>query len=1023
MASTGFRSPSNNRSDELSGAGSEKYDPNFKPLSPAELASLDQIEAGLSDPTPTPISADTGGMQSQAQDPERPKVNLVKAPKPQAPEQFHPGMRSSDDVNSLTGNGPARPMNPAAAQAQDPNRPKVSLIKQPKPPEPFKAGMRSTEDVNKLTGNGPVGPKVNLTKTPSTQQANAPKVNLQKSPNVAKPTSPISSPGLGGGGRKNVLAALKKRKNQVYMLVAVILAVFSIIGFLLAIPFKLVHIVTTIFGHGSKNNNHTTQRATDRFIERLFLNANSADGGTRSRTGRPLKDFLTNHRISKLDKLMDERGIVRNYDAQGRLTSLEHNGETIKNFKDASLWQRSRVGSITRDVLDVKGIIRRIYYNRAMRVKFRVSFKFWAIDKGKSLKAQLADKVLNGDKSRLAKPGSSPSEPDKAKDPKAWNEWKAAQDAAAQTAQNNRLGSASEAVIAEANAFNANFDKKAARKAAVAKFRETAAGKAWSWTGYATIFCMIREIIDNQVLKDHYIARAENIIRAGSMLVTQLNEMQEGHVPDLGKFDEMMGRFDGTACSTDQGANCVDSKSFDQSAAWQRITGGTVQPDASKPNSYTPDLNPAANPNNAVMNGFEQTIQGVLNIPGEAAVCSVLNSWVGWVIGAVEVGVAIWVGESSTIASIAVSTALISFATEYILPIFLDAGAELAVTGTENAVDTISQSAAGISLSELENGRSMGDRQGTDAEAAKVSAAADAEQNQIASSKGWFFRDFSIYQSTSITSKIVEKMPSTPSGAVAAMVTGFPKLTMFSDIPTTAKNLLAFITHSGKAHAAASELDPYGFQAQVTSDSEIDNSDPQLYEDLLYQPILKTDGSHFTKSDGSDLRRIDMLGDPNKYTPDLNAENGNDPNSNDLLHCFVNKMRDPNQETTIVGVSPSFICRSLGIMTKVAPDAANPKSTTDPSTLASQADNPGANEITGNLYCTINNVCGLPFMHTFAKPCPTDIVPDQALHPCGTYDVSEFDIYRLYLKYVMIARGLVGLTDTVDPFDATTVGI
>jgi hypothetical protein len=988
---TGFKSHSDHKDKSTSPNG--KINPGqpapAASLAPHEQASLDQIAAGLKDNkvAPSPNNSTSSKPSAGPGDPSHNAESNIASPGTKAPAV------SANQAPGISG------LNPDKVPASAPS-----------------TGHAQTGTATGLAGAGSASPSSSI-------QTNKPSPASSTTKTAA---SGHQKSGGFGGRVKSLTSQLKKRRTQAYLAAALILGLVSMLAFLVSIPFKLIHIGHVLLDHNAANNEHTNDQTQEKLMERLFLDASFEDGSKKIRSGRPIHDFFLNNRIKKVTGLLGKQGITMEFEKpSGKLLSISKDGKVIKDFKDGKLWElRGAAKSLVVDELDIRSPLKRVLYTRAMRAKARVSFKVWGLDKGKSLLQQLASKVLKGSTGdgittpQDIGPDPTPNDPNS----QAHKDWLAKQQAAA-TGSADRATAAADAARAEQEKFQAKADKVAARKASIDAFRKSAIGKGFTWTGYATIYCMVRSIILSVTKHDaHYVDRAEALMREGNLLMTAVHEMEQGHVPDLSVFDQYMQRFDGDP-TADPGT--TDAKSFDQSAAWKRDTGNPVNtaPNLTKnpksaPNpNYNPDLPAAANPSPGALSTLQSFVDAFLNLPGENAVCKVLNSWFGWVIGGIELGLSVFDGGTSDVAAALASTAFIYYVTSHILPAITDRANNLAVTGVDSAVDTSNIEDAGLNLSEKEYGRLMGDRQGSDAEYAATANKAAEEQVQLAKSKGWAYRTFAIEDNNSIFSQTVAKIPSSPSAAIATITT---RIASFSNLPNSLNTLAGLFFHPAVALAGPPTLDPYGFRAQVTTDQEIADSDPYVYEDFLYNPIPlpghtvpnNADGSPLTsaqlagvayrKPDGSALTRIDMLGDPTTYSPSNDPQQGNDSNNNDLMHCFVNKFRDPTFDDNGNRKGDDPICLNLGYITKIGSN----NITSDEATA-----NPGPDQVLKLIYCQQYKVCGLDWTHALPKYCPDDLTK-----VCGTVSVNDFDIFRIYMKYTFLQRGLACEMSTEDCF-------
>jgi hypothetical protein len=772
----------------------------------------------------------------------------------------------------------------------------------------------------------------------------------------------------------------KKQRTGLSILIISVVIIFSSFAFVLSIPLKLMHIANTLFDFNFKHDNHTVQHQGKKIMRRI-LTRQKAKQGHLSDTGKKLHDRMVNMRIKKWNKLIGKEGLSMEFDSRNRFVGIkDKTGRLVTDdFREKSFWEkRLGIGELIDDSLAPHRYLQHALYTKALRLHAGVSFKFWAKEKSGDLKERLLSKVRGGASGDavLDAPGGTIKEPNRADYPDQAAYDKALSDYQSAVAE---YQGGSEAAKTTWKVFQKTKDLAKAHEAGINVIKGKAKG-VFTFTGLAMLYCMMYDMVQ-KATKEGYLTRMIYLMREGNMLITMMHQMIAGDV-NWQEFGEMMARFDGDPNADPETQEAA--KDYTQACAWKRTQDEPCSTAKHDYVNYNPDLSEAANPDPAYLKGLMGALVSVFNIPGAGTVCSVVNSWFGWVLQGVEltvglVGAPFKAAVAKVIAQGFVG-ALSSFAFQTIFARFLDAATALAITGLELPTGLMNNGDAGLNLSAKDYGRVMGDRAGTNAEAAALSDAADADTAQTAQEKGWAYRTFSIDYNHSMVSQVVEHAPTSPAALVASLRT-----TLFA-LP---RNFAMVFFHPKKV-LAASTADPYGFRAMVTTDQEIDDIDPLDAECFLMSAPGSTvdynaldDADHDGCAAFNGQTRLKMLGDPNDYMPNVE-----DDNDKDLMHCFVNGFRSPQDKDDI--------CLDLGILTSGG--KANP-------------DNPGSDQILGKIYCETNHICDQGWTRRFPVRCDNDT--DQI---CGWKNQNDFDIYRIYLKSVFISRALDGLTTDTDPF-------
>lgn len=926
-----------------------------------------------------------GRSGSGARQPSQP-IGKPQAPAPKAPAKIAPPSESINDAlnqraagRKMLGNENPLPPKP---KPEDPGTAKTS---------PGKDGLNNGAKTPPVTGGKSKPEDPGTTPKAKPEDPGTPKADPSEAAKLRDNMSVTKfGHAMSGIGDRIFGGKLGSKKSSIRITVVIVLIILSALGSLISIPLKLLHIANVVKNFHFNPGKHIARMAERRMLMIAFsVQIDGKNGGRRSATGNYLKDTFTNIRIAKFTKLLAAEGITMEFDkTTGKFLGLEKDGKRYgQEMRNKSLFEtRAAIGELVVERLAPHRYLQHSLYTKAMRVHAGATFKFWAKDKiVGTIKEKLFLKVRGGIAGEAGinqgKSGGYVKPPPDPSDKEATAKYNAEKAAAGEA-----VTQASDAAKKQWEVFQKTKDIVAAHKAGIHEFRIRAA-KSLGWTGLAMFYCLIKMLVDDAENKGQ-IEKADYLIRQANVLQTAKDQAGAGDV--LGaEFGEFMTVFDGDGNANP--ATEEDAKDFTQAASWKRATGQPVNSDPSDKNyaNFNPDLNEAANPDGKAMRGILGSLAQIFQIPGSTAVCNVLFSWVGWTIMGIEVVAALLDGETTTLMAGVIKTALIIWAVVTIVPKLLDAATGLAITGTENPVNWINNADAGTKLSAQNWNRINGDRAATDDEAAAIANAVDAEERAIAREKGWVYRTFDIANTRSIAARLLEYIPASPSGFIANV-----RLSLIS-MP---RNFATIFFPARLALAADDQRakDPYNFRSYVTTDAELENIDPLELEEILNQKLK------------GGQTRLNMLGDPTKYTPEDGKASGqltkhyaldlglfSSPPAApvDLLHCFVDVYRPTNQ--------PDDICLDMGFLTK------NDKEVPD---------NPGKAQIIDKIYCEKNDICGLPWTHQIKRTCDTDI-----FQKCGTLTITEFDLYRIYLKYVLMTRSLEGMTTDTDPFAGSGV--
>jgi hypothetical protein len=681
------------------------------------------------------------------------------------------------------------------------------------------------------------------------------------------------------GGHRFASYMKNHPKGMVFGVVALLAALFGSALWFLSIPFQLIHMAQLLLdGRSGPAETQIEQPAERRLIARLMQIRAKEPVGAKKVTGNPIADKLDNMRIDRFNKLLAKDNLKMQFDKTGRLTGIVDtvSGAVLEDLSDASfLERRNTIGNLVSHRISPWRVLKRVKYTKLMRFHARVSFKFWPQEKLTDIKKLLVEKIrLGASPAEIrAATGTNPDGSTTPADPKAQ--------------------SGSDVANATAEEFIKTGDKAASIKAGLKLFNQKFSGTL-GVSGIVAMVCSVVGMI-TEYSNNGYITRTEQLMRNGNSILTMVSQLRKGQNLDIEKFGLVMSRFNGdsTAAKTSN-----DHKGWDQSAAYRRLNKLPIVANVADAN-YNPDLNPASNPDGFWLNDVSNILNTIIDhIPGAKLVCAAANSLIGsiflFITGILEVAGNVVDGETLEIAAQAAKIALQLTLTEKILPWALSMATDLAITGTENSVDFFNNADAGTFLSAHDYQRSYGGRRLKHSEQLALTNAHDSEQTQIAAEKGWFYQTLALANPHSLASQTLMKIPTNPSTAIAD-ITSFPQ--------NTAHTIAQILSGQPAQAVDINQINPYHLALYGFTKAEIDKYDPIDNEKYLTTPIA-----------GTTQTRLSVLGDSTDYSPD----DGDDTNSDDLMHCFVNKFRAPAE------LKDDHICAGIGSVTEESDTADNP---------------------------------------------------------------------------------------------------
>jgi hypothetical protein len=713
-----------------------------------------------------------------------------------------------------------------------------------------------------------------------------------------KPTQKSDTKQVGQG-----LSFIKKNRRKLFIgggLGATLIG--TVFGFMALLPFKILHIEQNLFKH-----NFSVEESVEKKLGLKLLNSRLGPYDEQGKIKITGRGFFGNKwgtfRVDRFEGRLAEKGVSLKSE-NGKLVSIESGGTTEDVSKLGQVEKFTKLYNIVTDNVPWWRIGERVKMIRLMTIRYGVSFKFWTGEQIKDFTTYLKER------SQKVRQGASAEEIDaakKARDGKiAAPENPTAGQAADAAKEKAAAAAGDEATAAVQDEFNKNFDIKAAVKKGATKIKGS---KALGFTGLVMMACGLKELADTAVTNG-YTDRAKELMRMGGALLSASAQIQGQYLlaathATTGKVTSqdvnfLMQQFEADSKAkqakitvnnkTVNNVQSEDGLDFTQAAAWKRATGQTV-------GANDPELAAGANPD--AKTGLTKVMDLINSATGAAvgagnAVCAAALSPVGIAIAGVELAANLFDAGAEEIIATSAKLAFQTYITIKVLPDLLSSAAGLAITGTENAVQQIAMADGGMALMATDKGRATGMMPATDTTYGKAYAQVREEETVADRGKSLSYQLVAIDNPNSILSKIVDSTPSTTGQAISgtfAVISNF-KNVLFNSLLSTVS----------PAHAAATAYsNPNQFQNYLISDDSINKYDPIDIINYFEKPV--------TQADGSDVARIDLMGDPDKF-----AFGNEDANKNDALHCFVNSFRNPYQSKQ--GDDP--VCLNIGYLTQGA---------------------------------------------------------------------------------------------------------
>ncbi len=433
-------------------------------------------------------------------------------------------------------------------------------------------------------------------------------------------------------------------------------------------------------------------------------------------------------------------------------------------------------------------------------------------------------------------------------------------------------------------------------------------GNALFASAIATTVCSLKQDVSS-ASKSRVPKIAKLLIRHFTLLASVTQEMHSGKLnsANLAKVIQIYNG-DQTAKATLSNPYPERAQPFSRSAAWQRITGGTVNANpllkdgkTHDPN-YTPDINKSSLPTKNAGNKIVDKLDSITRKTGLDAACGALTSKYGFAIQGVFGVVQLLSDIGSLGASQVALTAGIISAQEgikyFVLPEIIKYFTPLGLNGLEDSAQWLNNAHVGGILSFDDYGRRIGASPVTGATLDSVVTSANDDSLHEIARMTWTDRTFSFDNPNSLVARMAVSLP-TSNASIVSGISSF-----FTNLPSTLGHTFSSLLfmHQASALAVTNSEKAYGITQYAFTDAELAKySDPVENEQYFLSKI---------SYGGMSASRLAMTGDPNKFE----GSSKDDPNSEDLLHCFVNGFVNAADESKspINQDGPDHICGTLG---------------------------------------------------------------------------------------------------------------
>lgn len=700
---------------------------------------------------------------------------------------------------------------------------------------------------------------------------------------------------IGGAARGAGKLALKYKKPAGLgggVIGLIIASILGLNGFLTV--FEAVHVAENLKNDVMKKLNHMEQKESAKILQAILAKAARPINVIKGAHPNPVEENISTTNADGFKNDLAAHNITETVTPDGLLKSLTGpDGKAIDLAADPkALNAHPDLVAGTVDALPIQEAQIRGVYEPTLHYQDGVAFDQITGDDKQKIKEEIDKKVRQGESGKLG--GDTTKNPADSKAP-ANDTIKAAQDEYAL----------------------ANDSEAAAKKGIKEMFKPSLKTVEIL---VATIACSVQQIMHDNALSS-YARKSKELMRLSNVLFSIGDQSKSGQKMSLKAYGTFVSsELNGNPRSN----NAENRKGFDQSAGWKQTTGQPVT-------AANPAINSAADPNqNSALTSAVGTVinSGLVN-----AGCIVLLSPVGGpVIASLDAiahaVVALFTGTTSELADVAGEVA-VQTAENYALGAVIDqsikhssylsgfldklstiilSGADLVITGNENAVQFLNNAKLGGDMSANTTARTLGGHRLSKTASLKLVATAEHEQAIAMSKTSLWNRTMSLANVDSIASRILIKMPFTKEQAIADIFK-FPRMPNI-----LLGNIKSIFIPAATADASAnfSNSQQFGFTDEELAKYPVDTNSNYMTDPangvsvpltaatsvMVPRSFILGDPSAYAPSKG-DIKPCDGTSDDNGTTikvgvcPALGTYGGARTNINDFIGCFVNAVQDP----------------------------------------------------------------------------------------------------------------------------------
>ncbi|HVW23021.1 MAG TPA: hypothetical protein VHB51_00855 [Candidatus Saccharimonadales bacterium] len=417
----------------------------------------------------------------------------------------------------------------------------------------------------------------------------------------------------------------------------------------------------------------------------------------------------------------------------------------------------------------------------------------------------------------------------------------------------------------------------------------------------ATMACGFKKDVD-EVSKARIPLIMHLLTRHFTLVMSLAGQLVTGHLKGA-TVAKVMSVWNGdqSVKPTKDDPNPEAAMPFSKSAAWQRITGGTIDDNPKSP-GFTPDIAKSALPSKNTGTKIVEEIDKVFSkIKGANLSCKVLTSKFGFIVQTV-VGIGQLFADLGSLGASQVAITAGIVATQQliehvVLPDIIKYFTPVGIYGGEDSVQQLNNTHAGGVIAESDFARSNGGEPLTTSKANEITRSQNAHLAMVESRKPWTERTFSLDDPGSLVSRMALYLPVNTHqmvGDVASFFATLPQTLghVFSNLITPH---IGALTDNDQSAGAAYDITEYGFT----------EADANKYDVLENEKYLNTTVTY----NGNSATRLEMAGDPNNFLDGVI-----DSSDTDLLHCYLQSytQEDSNGQMLVNDDGSDKICGSLG---------------------------------------------------------------------------------------------------------------